>query len=146
MISKKRFSKGVTLIEVVLAALIAAMTTTAIYSVVLSGFVSESKADKREASALVLKTAQEVLKSYVAVEMSNTLYRLPGTTAGRWSADSSGRWALAAGTHNISSLLSKYPVLTSASLSYRVSNFDCGLGSADNVACKTVRFTLTYAD
>ena len=106
-----KFSKGVTLIEVIMASVIAAMTTTAVYSVVLSGFVSESKADKREAAALVLKRAQDTLKSYVAVEMTNSLYTLPGTVPGRWSADTSGSWALAGNAgfpglrHDISSLL-----------------------------------------
>ncbi|MCG2726187.1 MAG: hypothetical protein L6420_08045 [Elusimicrobia bacterium] len=154
MILKKRFSKGVALIEVVMAALIAAMTTTAVYSVVLSGFVSEVKADKREAAALVLKRAQEILKSYVAVEMSNTLYTLPGITAGRWSADTSGTWALAAGNHNISSLLNDYPdTLQGGSFSYVVTNSNCSslcinatCTGQDNLACKTVVFTLTYAD
>ena len=161
MILKKRFSKGVTLIEVVLAALIAAMTTTAIYSVVLSGFVSESKADKREAAALVLKTAQEVLKSYVAVEPSNNLYILPGTPPGNWSAEEKIIWALEGDTskfglrHDISSLLSGTPLqpdgtsckwLLSCYLVYQVKNIDCGLGVGDKVACKKVKFILTYAN
>lgn len=166
MPSKKGFSKGATLIEVMMAAIIASMATTAIYSVVLSSFVSVAKADKREASSLIFKKAQNTLKSYVAVEVSNTIYDLPGKkdTPGVWEADTSGKWALSGNSgspgkrHDISSLLKGtvfQPGLTtcgwgkSCHLVYYVKNDECGIdtgGTADHLACKTVKFELKYAD
>lgn len=144
---KRGFKKGFTLMEVVMATLISAMTATAVYSVVLSSFVSQGKADTREAAALVLKRAQSVLNSYVAVEDSNSLYSLPGSTPGRWSADSSGGWALAGGNHDISSLLVNYPAIPSGGrLTYQVTNIDCGMGISDRLACKRVLFTLSYPE
>ena len=161
MPSKKGFSRGATLIEVMMAAIIASMATTAIYSVVLSSFVSVAKADKREASSLVFKKAQNTLKSYVAVEVSNTIYKLPGSTPGVWEADASGNWALSGNPgfpgkrHDISSLLKGTVFQTglttcgwgkSCHLVYYVKNTDCGLGAADHLSCKTVKFELKYAD
>ncbi len=158
---KNGFSRGATLIEVMMAAIIASMATTAVYSVVLSSFVSIAKADKREATSLIFKKAQNILKSYVAVESSNSIYDLPGekNTPGVWEADTSKKWALAGNVgglrHDISSLL-KGTVFQpdgetcgwgkSCHLVYYVKNTDCGLGSADRLACKTVKFELKYAD
>lgn len=152
---KKRARPGQTLIEVVMATMISAITTTAVFSVLLSSFVSDAKADKRDAAAMVLKRAQETLRSYVsAVPTDSTYVPSSGSLVGRWAADSSGAWALRDGTHDISSLVQLPPLSPAggpqATLSYTVSSYDCGfgIGSALNkeLACKTVTFTLTYAD
>lgn len=146
---------GQTLVEVVMATMIAAMTTTAVFSVILSSFVSGAKADKRDTAAMMLRRAQETLKSYVTVEPSNASYS-PGVTPGRWIADSSGQWALRNGTHDITSLLINTPLYDPANpgasrFEYVVTSNDClgtGMGSAPNYeqACKTVVFSLTYPD
>lgn len=148
---------GQTLIEVVMATLISAMTTTAVFSVLLSSFYSTAKADKRDAAAMVLKRAQDTLKSYVSVDPlnSNMINGLPGaggSPTGRWSADTSGNWALAAGSHNISALLSG-TVLTGGTFSYLVADNPCfkptaasALLTATQTTCKVVTFTLTYPD
>ncbi|MBU2573394.1 MAG: hypothetical protein KKH28_04885 [Elusimicrobia bacterium] len=166
--------RGQALVEVTVATLIAAMTTISVFSVVLSATVSQGKADKREAAALVLKQAQETLKSYVSADPLNTNI-IPGITpvksgspmgpggAGRWVYDTSGAWALAAGGHDISSLLTgtllQAPGVTCASgqtcsLTYTVTDRDCGFGSgivgspagsvSGNTTCKEVVFTLIY--
>lgn len=142
--------RGQTLIEVVMATMIAAMTTTAVFSVILSSFVSGSKADKRDDAAAVLRGAQQVLNSYVTALPNDPAYSA-GSPTGRWSADASGVWALRTGVHDISSLLATTKLSgAGASLTYTVSNTDCGfgLGTAPNneLACKTVVFNLTYPD
>jgi type II secretory pathway pseudopilin PulG len=150
-------------VEVVIATMIAAMTTTAVFSVILSSFVSGAKADKRDAAAMVLRRAQETLKSYVSVDPTNNdmfngslpvLPGAPGSPPGRWIADDSGVWALRNGTHDISSLLAGTPLYdpdsSKSSFRYTVSSADCGfgLGALPNYAqaCKTVVFTLVYPD
>lgn len=145
---KKR--AGQTLIEVCMATIVAAMTTTAVFSVMLSSFTSQAKADKREAAAMVLKQAQENLKSYVSAVPNESAYEPvgPGGT-GIWPADTSGAWALGDGVHTISSLLNG-TALQGGTLSYTVSSFNCigTLGSAPNneLGCKTVVFSLTFPD
>ncbi|MBI4802687.1 MAG: hypothetical protein HY796_09220 [Elusimicrobia bacterium] len=153
---------GQALVEVVIATLIAAMTTMSVFSVVLSATVSQKKADKREAATLVLKQAQETLKSYVSADPLNTDItpcsdpNKPGSPVGpsgigRWYYDTSGTWALSAGVHTITNMLAIPPnpvgfPLTGGSLSYTVSNYNCGFGATDYMACKIVVFTLTYPD
>lgn len=131
-----------------MATMIAAMTTTAIFSVILSSFVADSKADKREAAAMALKQAQEVLRSYVSVAPTDGAYT-PGTPPGRWSADDKP-WALQQGVHNIDALVLGTPLdvpgQLAPTLSYFVTNTNC-IGFADDArSCKTVVFTLTYPD
>ncbi|MCX5786337.1 MAG: hypothetical protein NTX59_11680 [Elusimicrobia bacterium] len=149
----KHKKKGQLLVEVAVATVIAATTAMGTFSVILSSFASQKKADKREACGFILKQAQETLKSYVSAEPANSNYTpgsglvSPGSpNGGRWAADSSGAWALAAGLHDISSLLPNPPFLPGASLTYTVQDNDCmNLGTGFN-ACKIVRFTLTYQD
>lgn len=147
-----------------MATLIAAMTTTAVFSVILSSFVSGVKADKRDAAAMMLRRAQETLKSYVSVAPTSAdLFGsvparpgAPGSPPGRWAADSSGVWALRSGVHDISSLLAGTPLAgTGASFSYTVTDVvpaclgaAIGNGSPPDyeLACKTVQFTLVYPD
>lgn len=159
---KARKRPGQTLVEVTVAALIAAVTATAVFSVVLSSFVSDAKGDKRDAAAMVLRSAQETLKSYVsAVPTTANMFPgfparpgAPGSPVGRWSADGSGGWALAAGSHNLDSLVSGPPLTEPgnppARLRYTVTNTNClgALGPAptDFTQCKTVNFTLIYTD
>lgn len=147
---------GQTLIEVAMAAMIAAITATAVFSVILSSFVSDVRADKRDAATMVLRRSQETLKSYVSVDplsaaliAGSTLPGSAGSPAGRWPLDTSGVWALRDGTHNISSLAT--PSLGgAATLNYTVASYNCGfgVGTAPNyeLACKQVVFVLTYTD
>ncbi len=131
-----------------MATMIAAVTTTAIFSVVLSGFVSSAKADKRDAAAMAMRHAQEVLKSYVSVDPGNASF-VPNS--GRWSAENPPTaWALAPGPHYISSLVASPNPLSpagvaAATFQYTVTNVDCGFGAGAG-ACKQVVFSLTYAD
>jgi len=143
---------GQTLIEVMMATIVAAMTTTAIFSVILSSFASQAKADKREAVAMVLKRAQETIKSYVSAVPTDA-GRVPvgALGVGVWTADTSGVWPLRDGVHTITSLLAGTPLASATSVfSYNVTSGDCGfgLGAAPNyaLACKAVVFTLTYPD
>jgi len=76
---------GQSLIEVTMATMIAAITTTAVFSVVLSSFVSDARADKRDAAAMAVRHAQEVLKSFVSVDPYNPLYAPTSALGtGRW--------------------------------------------------------------
>lgn len=164
---KTRKRSGQTLIEVTMATMIAAITTTAVFSVVLSSYVSDAKADKRDAAAMVLKRAQDTLKSYVSSQPTNAnmipgaippVPGAPGAIVGRWSADNSGAWALADGPHDISSLLNggNNPVLNPGGavcsygssvcgFGYTVTPVECGFGLGAG-ACKRVRFSLVYTD
>ncbi len=136
-----------------MATMIAAMTTTAVFSVILSSFVSDAKADKRDAAAMALKRAQETLKSYVSSQPGDSTY-VPGSPAGHWAADSGAVWALREGSHDVSSMVASPPLTvagqTAASLTYTVVSYNCGfgIGSAPNyeTACKRVVFLLTYPD
>jgi type II secretory pathway pseudopilin PulG len=158
-----------TLIEVVMATLIAAITTTAVFSVFLSSFYSSSKADKRDAATMMLRQAQSTLKNYVSVEPGNANIVNGNGTAGSpiiagapnggiWSADSSGTSALAAGTHDISSLLvgtalASTPGFT-ASFTYTVTDTPClqtinpldPAFASTYASCKNVSFQLKYPD
>lgn len=153
---KTRKRSGQTLIEVTMATMIAAITTTAVFSVVLSSYVSDAKADKRDAAAMVLKRAQDNLKSYVSAVPTEAGYA-PGSPVGHWSAEAGTAWALAAGSHDISSLLNNDPVLnpTGAAcfwgsavcgMRYVVTDEPCGFGNATANVCKRVAFNLSYSD
>jgi len=143
--------------------MIAAMTTTAVFSVILSSFVSGAKADKRDAAAMILRRAQEALKSYVSVDpTTNDLFPgslparpgAPGSPAGHWPAEFGNTyWALRPGMHDISSMLTGTPLeAAGASLRYTVTDIAClddiPTGTAPNYtqACKAVVFTLVYPD
>jgi len=139
-----------------MATMIAAITTTAVFSVVLSSYVSDAKADKRDAAAMAFKYAQDTLKSYVSTQPGDATYSPSNGagTEGRWSKDSSGGFALRAGTHDISSLVSGPPLTVpgspAATFSYRVTNNNClnltGAYLTDQNQCKTVVFSLAYTD
>lgn len=137
-----RKSRGQTLVEVAVGVIIAAMTSVAVFSVILSGTVSQKKADKREAAAAVLAHAQGTLKAYVSAVPTEGTYT-PGLPVGHWSAEPGAAWALAPGAHDITSILTGGP-LAGGTFTYNVTNYNCGFGIA--VPCKTVVFTLTYPD
>lgn len=166
---KIRRRPGQTLIEVTMATMIAAITTTAVFSVVLSSFVSGARADKRDAAAMAIRYAQETLKGFVSAEPTNAMYEPtstlpkpsyePGTPGlGRWPADSSNVWALREGTHYISSIVSNAagsPLSPAGSpaavFTYTVTTAACGSmarGAAPDypTGCKTVFFSLSYTD
>ncbi len=136
-----------------MATIVAAMTTTAMFSVMLSGFTSQAKADKREAAAMVLKLAQETLKSYVSSVPTEGLYEPTGPGGvGRWASDLSGNWALADGLHTITPLLQGTVLQPGGTLTYTVTSSPClGAGIAgtapnNELSCKTVNFSLVYPD
>lgn len=149
---------GQTLIEVVIATLIAAMTTVAIFSVILSSFVSQKKADKKEAAAMLLKEAQQTLQTFVSAVPNDSNYS--PNAGGTWKEP--GRWALAGAPapglqHDISSLMTaelRPAGVTCAAgascyFTYTVTNLDClGLGAynTDFTSCKQVDFSMKYAD
>ena len=141
----KQKKKGQTLIEVAVATVIAATTTMAVFSVLLSSFASQRKADKREAAGFIIKQAQETLKSYVTAVPAEADFS--PNAGGKWAADSSGAWALAAGNHDITSLLTGTHLADAApfSMTYTVTDSNCGFGTG-NTACKTIQFTLIYQD
>ena len=152
---KIRKRAGQTLVEVTMATMIAAITTTAVFSVVLSSYVSNAKADKRDAAAMALRRAQDTLKSYVSALPGDASYSpTTGSGIGRWPADGSGALALSAGNHDISSLVAGPPLSvpgTPATFRYTVTNtFPNCLGLTgvvpDAYQCKTVVFNLVYAD
>lgn len=159
---------GQTLIEVVMATMISAMTTTAVFSVILSSFVSAAKADKRDAAAMVLKRAQETLKNYVSADPTSA-HMFPGTATprpgsagsptGHWPAEPGNTfWALREGNHDISSLVNNAnnPVLSpngspAATLTYNVSSYPCSIFNTwsppnNQALCKRVVFTLNYTE
>lgn len=153
---------GVTLLEVAIAGLITAMTTAAVFSVVLSGFVSHKRADRREQAGLMIKHAQKTLMGYVSAVPGEAGYA-PGSPVGHWPASSTPGWSLRGSvggvTHDISSLLNvpglvlRPAGVTCAAANpachfvYTVFDRDCGLGTANTAwACKQVAFRLRYAD
>lgn len=144
-----RWSKGFTLAEVVIALLVAAMAVMAMFSVILSTFVTSAKADKKQEGMLLMRGAAETLRAYVSADPANTdpELMLPGTPVGHWSAETGAGWSLAAGAHNISSLLSGTKFQT-GSLSYAVTEIPCvdvGIIGLE-LKCRQVKFTLTYPD
>ena len=156
---RKRIKKrpGQSLIEVVLSIVITAMTTVAVFSVVLSTSVSQKKTDKKEAAAMVLKQAHQTLQLFVSAVPSEPDYSF---NSGLWPADARGEWALTAGEHDISALLAVPPnpvgyPLTGGTLTYFVTNYDClkiesppgvTVTNTNSTTCKKVVFTLTYPD
>lgn len=151
---KTRKRPGQTLVEVAMATMIAAITTVAVFSVVLSSYVSSAKADKRDAAAMALRRAQDTLKSYVSAVPAEAAY-VPPAGAGPWPAP--GVWPLRGNgeVHNISSLVAGPPLTVAgnppaATMTYTVFSTDCGfgLGPAPNfaLACKRVVFNLVYTD
>ncbi|OGR75449.1 MAG: hypothetical protein A2X32_13095 [Elusimicrobia bacterium GWC2_64_44] len=155
---KARMRPGQSLIEVTMATMIAAITTTAVFSVVLSSFVSDARADKRDAAAMAVRHAQEVLKSFVSVDPYNPLYAPTSALGtGRWQADTSGAWALRDGRHWINSLVQQpgSPLspagVPAATMFYDVQSYQCawfgtGAGPDFPMACKRVTFRLDYTD
>ncbi|MDQ7771885.1 MAG: hypothetical protein RDU13_00030 [Elusimicrobiales bacterium] len=155
-----RTRPGVTLIEVAIAGLITAMTTAAVFSVVLSSFVSHERADKRELAGLMIKQAQKTLMGYVSAVPGEALYT-PGSPVGHWPASATAGWSLrgntAGVTHDISSLINgtdlQFPGTTCVAgsslcrFTYTVVDQDCGMGTANTaLACKRVTFDLLYAN
>ncbi|MFA6433895.1 MAG: hypothetical protein WCW52_04300 [Elusimicrobiales bacterium] len=134
-----------TLIEVVVATMIAGLTTVAVFSVVLSSFVSQKKSDRKELAAMTLKRAQQTLQAYVSAVPAEGAYSV--AAGGHWPADAYGGWALAQGAHNIVSLMPAALCPPGAcTFVYTVTDVNCGFGIATANACKTVVFNMTYPD
>jgi Tfp pilus assembly protein PilV len=137
-------ASGVAMVEVIVAIVVAAITSMAIFSVILSAVISQRKADKREAAAMLIQKTAEKLKSYVTATTSlpsgfktpESSWHLPG--------DSNTGWALTAGNHDVSSLLPDALKDESGkgSFSYTVTNENCLGLSGENEQCKKVVFSL----
>lgn len=150
---KTRKRPGQTLIEVTMATMIAAITATAVFSVILSSYVSTARADKRDAAAMALRRVQDTLKSYVSAVPGEAAY-VPPPGVATWPAP--GVWPLRGNgaVYDISSLVAGPPLSVAgspaATLTYTVWSTDCGfgLGAAPNfaLACKRVVFNLVYTD
>ncbi len=156
---------GQTLIEVAVATMISAITSVAVFSVILSSFVSEQKADKKELAAMLLKDAQQTLQAFVSAVPSEAAYTI--NAGGLWAADTSGRWALyglpdPGFRHDISSLMNGTALQVNPSVNC-VWTGNCSftyvvidspsancingiLGAGTNNACKTVVFSLIFAN
>ncbi len=141
--------KGQTLVEVVVATMVAAMTATAVFSVVLSSQVGGVRSDKREAASMAVKAAQEQLRVFVTAVPNEAGFS--PNAGGHWAGDSNAGWALQSGNHNVSFLLDKMPQLKGGpadalpTLTYRVQNQNCGFGlNTENTSCKQVTFTITF--
>lgn len=166
---RARTRPGQTLIEVTMGAIIMAITTVAMFSIILSVTVSGKKSNKKELSAMLVKEAQQTLQLFVTADYTNPrapgLYYAPNLGA-RWTADSSGGWALAGSAagvlHDISSLMNTTEMAelrgpagancfsgsAVCHLTYTVFDSDCGFGaSAPGLnACKRVVFNIRFAD
>jgi hypothetical protein len=113
---------------------------------------------------MILREAQQTLQSFVSVEPMNSKYS--PSTGGIWAADSSLSWALAAGRHDISSLLNGTELQTPGTVCaagaecffvYDVTDDNsasCVGGLMNDTdpqklttkACKKVTFSVKYAD
>jgi hypothetical protein len=146
----------------------------------LSSAFSRQKAEKKELAAMLIREAQQTLQDYVSADVTTKVYGTDGTyyapnSGGTWSADATGGWALAPGTHDISSLMNPHPVTGedpykllrregesdtvwptcaaggSCFFTYTVTDQPCMPDIGDPVAtsanaCKDVSFTLRFAD
>ena len=138
-IFKKR--KGQSLIEVTVAILIAAITATGIFSVILSTKYSHAKADEKESAAIVFRSAQEYLKPYVGTSAdnfnaSNNIQNIYGEEV----------WALQENyTHNLDFLLTNMPQFIGSTFTYTVSIAPClsNTDTSNNInQCRSVNFNL----
>ena len=142
-----KYRKGQSLIEVTVAILIAAITATGMFSVILSTKYSYAKADARESAAIVLHSAQEYLKPYVSVAGTMTGEYLTNFMPKGKNIYGESGWALADGTHDLTFLLAKMPQLGGATLTYTVSTANCNNQKNDqNLECRKVSFSLTIPE
>ena len=147
------------MIEITVSILIVAMTSIAVFSVILASASSQKKGDNKETAAMLLKQAQQTLQIYVSAVPGDANYS--PNAGGWWQADSlCPAWALSAGRHDISSLmpagLRTDPAVpcawgTSCYFVYTVANLDClnqplGVTNTDSKSCKNVIFDMKYAD
>lgn len=132
--------KGQTLVEVVVATVVAAMTATAVFSVVLSASVSGVKSDKREIATMTVKGVQDQLKSCVSVLPTDGTFSNGGNVSGVTPLG----WALSAGLHTVD--LGGGPWTGGDSLTYLVTDVDCGMGTTTETSCKHVQFTFIYQE
>jgi type II secretory pathway pseudopilin PulG len=110
-------NKGFTLIEVIVAVLVAAMAVVAVFAVIVSTFTSAPKSDKKETAGLVMQQASEKLKGYVV----DSTDQLPASIPINLCPVLDGTSALADGAHNASCLLDN-TVLEGGVLTYTVAN------------------------
>jgi type II secretory pathway pseudopilin PulG len=141
-----RLRQGQTLIEVIVATMVAAMAATAMFSVTLSSSVSGGRSDRREVGSALIHSAQEQLKVFVSADPNSSFSPNVG---GKWAKDASNAWALQSGvTHDLGSLLAGLAIYQgrNPSFTYTVQNEDCGFGTGEFNSCKRVTFRLSYDD
>jgi prepilin-type N-terminal cleavage/methylation domain-containing protein len=122
---------GFTLIEVIVAILVAAIAVIAIMAVILSSFRSAPKSDQKELSGLIIRQAIERLKAYVTDENTWT-QELPNSLPTNLCSDTAtnddgNRDPFVSGNHNVSCLLTNTD-LEGGALTYRVTNIVDGTG------------------
>ena len=107
-IRRMRMRAGNTLIEVIVACFVMAMTTVAIASLLLSTFAASKREIVQYEITFAAKKLREQLKSYVTADTYVTL-NAPGSPPWHLPDDSSCNncWALAEGEHNATSILSQ---------------------------------------
>jgi prepilin-type N-terminal cleavage/methylation domain-containing protein len=121
--------KGFTLIEVIVAILVAAIAVVAIFAVILSAFRSAPKSDQKETAGLTIRQAAERLKAYVADQNAWT-QEFPSSLPRNLCSDTptnddGNRAPFASGEHNVSCLLAG-TVLEGGTLTYRVTDVNAG--------------------
>ena len=143
---------GLTLIETVISIMIMAMVAVAIASVMLSTTVAYKKADLRQTSLHMIKSASDKLKDFVTDDMS----ALPvGLASGDYLGLCDDSNPLGTGEHNMNcffdmpdagglTLRDKFPA--GAEFHYEVEAVaPCCDGCDVSLTCKKVVFTVNYA-
>lgn len=159
-----RAGSGRTTLEIIAAALIFSMAAVSVFSIRVSNSLPRQNTDKKAQAAMLVKNAQQTLQAFASAEPGDPEYA--NGAGGRWAADTSNRWALAEGRHDISSLMNgtslqarddkgaPVPCAYDANctgnccyLTYMViddnSKACAGISGAGN-ACKTVVFKIQY--
>ena len=131
--------KGFTLVEVVVAVLVAGIAVVSVFTVIVSTFTSAPKSDRKETAGLILKQANEQLKAYAArsyaIEKGDALMlsHFPASLTGICDETD----PMSAGDHDITCLLDD-TILEDGTLTYTVSN----VPPAGELLYKKVDFSL----
>jgi prepilin-type N-terminal cleavage/methylation domain-containing protein len=128
--------KGFTLIEVIIAVLVAGIAVVAIFAVILSTFTAAPKSDQKETAGLILQQASERLKAY-ATDTSDGIGEFPQSLPVSLCPGLDGSYPFTDGQHNASCLLDG-TILEGGTLNYTVAN----VTSAGEIVMRRVDFSL----
>ena len=112
--------KGFTLIEVIVAVLVAGVAVVAVLGVILSTFTASPKSDQKETAALVLQQASDRLKAYATNE-TDGIDELPSQISTNLCPALDTNWAFTDGQHDASCLLTG-TILEGGTLTYTVTS------------------------